>query len=396
MGVYRLTILCSSWFLLSGLTVACWLVGPEDTEGGEAQSTESKPSAASPARVVPAEVVGSMPGCVLFENGSVSCWGEPPAIEGIARRVDVYGDFLEISIERHVFCGMLKDRTVKCVNFHPLVGSHSSGGSYTLEDGNFIEADLAKNDELNVEGPFKSVDVGEGFACGALTDGQTVCWPIGTGVDTLKAAQHERKYLDTSTAESVSVGRNVACVIKSGGAIECWNLDEANKRDGSEDIIENIPDDRFSEVAVGVAHACGKNYEGSIECWGRGIHNAVDRDRLEFRQSIPSVTTGEQLVVGDAHGCVLAEDGCVSCWGLGYTVSSMSSDENGSGHDTEQERQMNEMCGNDEIDHIAGVRFDGVSAAHVITCGLDVERAKVWCWGPPHARHSEWDYEFEL
>ena len=63
----------------------------------------------------------------------------------------------------------------------------------------------------------------------------------------------------------------------------------------------------FSNVSVGVNHACGRNGNGSIYCWGKSDYTAVP--------SLPYGYSWHTVSVGDYHSCGLTNTGAGRCWG---------------------------------------------------------------------------------
>ena len=62
------------------------------------------------------------------------------------------------------------------------------------------------------------------------------------------------------TYESVGVGDDHVCAVKTGGDVECWGSDE--------DRLSTPPPGPFVSVNAGEKTSCGIRSDGSMTCWG--------------------------------------------------------------------------------------------------------------------------------
>ena len=304
--------------------------------------------------------------CGLRTDGSPRCWGTdeggsatPPGISldriytcnlGMAgrlecRRDDPYdeimppvGNFAAVSASRDHMCALLTTEAIACLNHY----------------GDYLEY---VHSELPGQG-YVAVSAVATYACGLRGDGRLWC----------------SSYRDEQTAElitgrfrSVSVGENYACAVTTGGAAQCWTHTRGI-RASHEHIPPTTPPARrdFSSISVGKWHACGVVADGSVECWGDNYgyyeyciadsygmpHCGLTKRTDYIGQAAPPDGRFVAVSAGNQHTCGIRYDGTAECWGSAH-----------SGHATPPPG-----------------RFAAVAAAYFQTCGIRQD-GSIECWG---------------
>jgi alpha-tubulin suppressor-like RCC1 family protein len=172
---------------------------------------------------------------------------------------------------------------------------------------------------------FSRVSVGTEFACGLrVVDGSIMCW--GYGGDATCSAQIPdagQLIAPTGAFSFLSSGFLSNCALNNEGAISCWGAGKSSDDPAAMCMgsIYNVgqaapPPDKFQSVRIGVNHACGVKSDGTIACWGAGTADVGCPDTgSDCRQSRPPAGTFAQVSVGNLHSCAITADRKVQCWG---------------------------------------------------------------------------------
>lgn len=116
----------------------------------------------------------------------------------------------------------------------------------------------------------KAVSVGCDMACAITSEDSVVCWgnnitgQLGTGTRTTAEAPAQSTPVQvsglTSGVLSVSVGHTLTCVIRTGGAVVCWEYG----------VPTPVPGLESGVVAVSAgSYQCAVKGDGSLWCWPR-------------------------------------------------------------------------------------------------------------------------------
>ena len=335
-------------------------------------------------------------GCGVKTGGALLCWhpgrfGEPRTIEG---------SFKSVSTSHQVTCGVENDGSLVCwgdnryrngVAQDGAFAAVSVGGTHTcaVETGGALVCwggaervgvppelcrvipdvslecdDLEPFDLAHPLGRFTAISTPGDYFCGLTTDDYITC-------------QNRRHFYvvrpPASPLTSLTFGRDRACGLVEGGAIQCWGgvgddiptgtftAVDANgwvcgiRTDGSVACPEErkyglkAPDGPFVSVSTafggrtGDAVACALRRDGGVECWGPEWEVEFKRtgvpkgrySQISVGGDICGVTTGEAIEcsgrlydageipegpfssvsVGISHACALKTDGAVRCWG---------------------------------------------------------------------------------
>lgn len=243
-------------------------------------------------------------------------------------------------------------------------------------------------------GPWVSVSVGRGYACGLREDGGASCWgdrPRGMGP------------APDLVFDSLHLGDAHGCGVGEDGVV-CWGDDSLAQAEAPDDLVA---------VDAGVLRSCGIDAGGKGLCWGLGSGEVPGEPvaiRVADTPSLLAVWTctldrvgalrcwtqdGAGTLTVDDPGpwslfdvdagaaCALDAEGRPTCWGLeAPDVDGLTSVAVGDGY----------ACGTG----VAGVRCWGevdppppgpmvaVMAAGATVCGLR-EDGSLACWGEPLA-----------
>ena len=74
----------------------------------------------------------------------------------------------------------------------------------------------------------------------------------------------------------------------------------------------NVPEGRFTAVAVGAGHSCALRLDGSPVCWG----NTYTPMKPYYRHEPDPNSRFTSISSGGSHVCGVRTDGAIECWGL--------------------------------------------------------------------------------
>lgn len=297
-------------------------------------STRSNPSdSGSPVAGIEDAVqvaTGLTRACALRRNGTVACWGTlttsvstslPIPIEGItdAKRLAVGGSAATMS-----GCVVHQDGGVSCWGYRP--GTR----------------DAATLEPARVEGLADVTDlrIGTNSVCALHASGSVSCWGSGSygqlGNGATDSSPTPVEVAGISNGTALGGGGYNGCVLRRGGTVSCWGSNEdgqlANGQSGREA-------NSASPVAIrglrGVASLskfgdsmCAAMSDGSAQCWGANDfgqtgHDDSDTDDVlqpwEYLRENDPVVAGfgniVQMGCGWTFCCALHADGHVSCAG---------------------------------------------------------------------------------
>ena len=134
--------------------------------------------------------------------------------------------------------------------------------------------------------------VGASTFCGLWSDGYAVCWARGQ-------AWSDGDLLRDRRFKSIAVGDGFACGLREDDSADCWGSDEHGQGSPPED-------GRFRFLTAGTDHVCGLQTDDSVLCWGRNDHG----------QALPPETEKfSDLDSGFLHSCGVNREGIIVCWG---------------------------------------------------------------------------------
>jgi alpha-tubulin suppressor-like RCC1 family protein len=167
------------------------------------------------------------------------------------------------------------------------------------------------------------ISTGASSACLIVSGGHIQCWgtngsgQLGDGTNVRSATPVE--VAGVTGALDVSAGEADACAVLASGHVDCWgsNSDGAlgNGSHGSlsESPVEVTGITDAVQVAVGHNHACAVLLSGRVDCWGAKTIEAIDWPSYTPVE-VPGIDNATQATVGRSHSCALLSTGRVKCW----------------------------------------------------------------------------------
>jgi alpha-tubulin suppressor-like RCC1 family protein len=266
--------------------------------------------------------------CVLLEDQTVKCWGDPTEGElGVGDAGAVDGSTPQVvpgltgvvalgaSSNAHHTCAVIEDGTVECWggNDNESIGPDSGVGDFafspTLVSG---------------IGPMRDVGVSLNSSCAALKDNSGLqCW----GVWSWSFPWHEVALItgfDAGPVTSFNGTSTSYCAAYGDGGVGCWGDDDNDVFGASGLAPRSTPYDVPGVTGVvqvaagGTSHACAVRNDGSVMCWGKNGFGECGTGSTSATAP-PTVVQNTgfvvQVAVGEEHTCVRRRDGTVACWG---------------------------------------------------------------------------------
>lgn len=279
-----------------------------DSVGNESVATVT---IVSPVRVF----VGSYNGCLLFDDGSIKCWGDGAGGKLLAGSTTDRGDganemgsnlsFLNLGTGRTVkdisigyahICAILDNDRVKCWGSNAN-GRLGLGDTASRGDGANESGDALPFVDLGSGRTAKKIFAGFDHTCAILDNNDTKCW--GNGI-----------YGKLGGGSTITLGDN---------------LNEM----GDNLPVVSLGSNRYAvDLALGNSHTCALLDNNTVKCWGRsnrgqlGYGNTLTLGDAsgEMGDSLATVSLGsgktaKALSAGQFHNCAILNDDTVKCWG---------------------------------------------------------------------------------
>lgn len=226
-----------------------------------------------------------------------------------------------------------------------------------------------------------AVGCGDIHTCALLTGGEVRCWggntygQLGNGATTTSQIPTSVNGLSSGVI-ALSVGKEYACAIVTGGAVKCWGANDRGQLGDGTNEDSNVPVDVKAmphpavSIAAGTSHACALLDDASIYCWGSndrgelGDGTLTDQNAPVAVKSVPANVV--VIAAGYSHSCARTTAGAVHCWGS-----------NGSG-------QLGDGSGNDsdvpvQVSTIGDATAVDLGSFH--SCAVVTGAGTVMCWG---------------
>ena len=138
--------------------------------------------------------------------------------------------------------------------------------------------------------PLSAIQAGGTFTCGLTPNADMACWNN----------HHKRLAISSGPFTDIGVGLRHACAIKTDGSVFCSGNHYSRR--------SQPPPTKFVQISGGWYHACGITETSDIECWGSGVRGAAGE-----RLSAPG---GKFTAIGIGwhNSCALDPDGHAVCW----------------------------------------------------------------------------------
>ena len=303
--------------------VSCHGLGPFGKAGTEHWSPVEMPvpenEQGEPEPKVTKIAVDNSARCLLFNDGSVSCWGlntfgqrgdgstqnsnELVPVDGLENIVALdagYNHVCAVEDNGRVFCW----------------GNNATG---QLGDGTVLESSKA----LPVPGVtgVTALTAGDDHMCALLESGHLNCWgsnaqdQLGTGSAEAMSTPAEIPtfpgvvHVDASHTGTFAVTKNGAAW-KWGDTKIPYPTDEPYLVSGAEDAFQ---------VRAGALHVCLLHSDETLSCWGDTSYGQTgirtSGEAVGEPTPVAQILAVSSLDLGDAHSCAVVEGG-VYCWGL--------------------------------------------------------------------------------
>jgi hypothetical protein len=224
-------------------------------------------------------------------------------------------------------CAIGADELVSCWGEQPQVGdgdtvSHSLP---TATTGGFHFKSLAGSVTL------ATANIASGHFCGVSTDSSIYCWGVHAPVDTTTDTLVKKPlFLSVPTRlpsdiawSQVTVGLGHACALNTDHVAYCWGQNSRGQLGTRDTVTSLVPVQvyggfNFSVVMAGSSHTCGLTADGTGLCWGFNGQGQLGDGTTTDRAS-PTVVSGgiafQAIGGGDAWTCGLSKTGQAHCWG---------------------------------------------------------------------------------
>jgi alpha-tubulin suppressor-like RCC1 family protein len=293
--------------------------------------------------------------CVLFNNGTVRCWGlntwgqlgyentltigddELPYTAG---DVELVGTGAKLAVGGRHTCALLDNGLVRCW------GNNTYGqlGYNTTEHVGDGEA-IASYGYVNLGGLAVKLAAGYEHTCALMETGNVRCWgrnnfgQLGYG-DLNNVGDNEQPFSkgDVSVGgvvKDIVAGGSHTCALLDTGKVRCWGYNSFGQL-GNSNTSNNVGDSDLPsatatvnvggtvlQLSAGKFHTCALLSTGNVRCWGYNAFGQLGYGN-GTNVSVP-VLAGDvsmgghvlQVAAGDFHTCALLSTGGIKCWGNG-------------------------------------------------------------------------------
>lgn len=316
--------------------------------------------------------------CAILEGRrSFRCWGgtalngawgypfkgilgdNEPIIDGELISVSASIQAIDASAVSHT-CILFEDGSVKCFGMN---GGGQLGYGHTQTLGDDANETVESLPTVDVGGPVAELALADNAtSCARLVDGTVRCWGRNSwAVLGQLIIGHDAEYIGDDEAPSVyppielagepvvslSAGPRSVCAVHADGALSCWGYVSAALGYGpaAADFGDLVGDTetpasaghvdvggKVAQVAAGEYHTCAVLVDGGVKCWGVGTLVALGYGTTEIigDDETPAVLSplalggpAESVHVGEYHSCAVLRSREVKCWGapvaaLGY------------------------------------------------------------------------------
>ena len=302
-------------------------------------------------------VTGGRHNCVLFDNGTVSCWGAgdfgqlgfgstdnageigPPANFG---RVDIGGVAVQLTAGRDHSCALRSDGSVVCWG-RGAFGRLGYGNEHNIGDDS--QETPASAGAIDLGGEARLISAGEAHTCAIMTNGAVRCWGDGSlgrlGYGNENHVGHAghpsavAPIVFDDNVNFIAAGEQHTCALFEHGDVRCWGSGSSGSIGYGNEL--NILDATLSgNVELGAPvkelrtwdHTCASYEDGSLRCWGQSEHGRLgygdDTEDIadnpgELPTSVGLVPVGDAvttIATGRTHTCAVTRAGKVRCWGM--------------------------------------------------------------------------------
>jgi alpha-tubulin suppressor-like RCC1 family protein len=120
----------------------------------------------------------------------------------------------------------------------------------------------------------------------------------------------------------IASGATHTCAITAEGRTFCWGdpgQGQLGPGTGDGFTPREVPGHRFTVIRAGGSTTCGMTAAGETLCWGGNWHGQLGTGSREYADPTPARIAGghrfTDLSIGLAHACGITDSGATYCWG---------------------------------------------------------------------------------
>jgi len=286
--------------------------------------------------------------CVLFEDGTVRCFGAEGSRRGARGTSMVPGisGAVELALGARHSCARLDDKSVMCW------GANAFG---QVGDGT-IEGPRPPTSVLGLTNA-EAIAAGSDHTCAIVTGGKVVCWgrgdfnalggpppklpagakppvlPEESGVSPAEPGGPPTLIPGITGASLIALGARHGCVVGRGGRVACFGEDDSNQlgtfvagapakpKPGPKPTPRLVTVKGIEgaiALALGARHGCAVLDGGTVRCWGDNSKGQLGDGTTTARTEsvlVAEVEGATALALGAEHSCALLQTGGAQCWG---------------------------------------------------------------------------------
>lgn len=301
--------------------------------------------------------LGGAHSCVVFEAGTVRCWGTGAggvlgneSTSGFGGKSDplpapdvaVGGEAAQIVAGQVHTCALLKAGSVRCWGLN-LDGSLGYEDDQNRGDqpGEMPTADLVLGMDAT------RISAGARHTCVRAAGGAVRCWggnsygQLGSGsvydVGASPGDMPPGDVVGVASVTELAAGNTHTCALLAGGAVKCWGSNTygslgfvapgyVGDEPGEMPPPNTDVGGQVIRLSAGPGHTCAILQGGSVRCWGRNDAGQLGYGHTNDLGGAPGDMPPEaldlggpakQIATGAAFSCALLETGQVKCWGSG-------------------------------------------------------------------------------
>jgi hypothetical protein len=227
---------------------------------------------------------------------------------------------------------------------------------------------------------------GDTYWCGVTTAGGIKCQgdngygQLGNNTTVTANAPVDVVGFSGSGAAAVAAHNATTCAITTGGAVQCWGLNDDGQVGDNSKVNRSSPvnvsglTSGATAIAVGDDHSCalvGTGATATIKCWGDNTYGQLGNGGSTTSSLVPVTVTGLGgtpigVSAGSAFTCALLSGGTVKCWGY-----------NGYGQVGSNDSGSYKVVTPAAVVNVSGAT--SLSSGYWHSCAKT--SAGVWCWG---------------
>jgi alpha-tubulin suppressor-like RCC1 family protein len=266
-----------------------------------------------------------------IKSGELWCWGDntmgqlgitsfTAGFSSAPQKVLSGTSFKAVSVSSAQVCAVSTSDALFCWGFR----SAALGASCTPNPA-FTAASVC-NTPVAVSGTWNSVSVGTQHACGIRTTGEVACWGVNLQGEVGAGGTSSSTPVDVMTGSwlSVSAGEATTCAIKSGDrTLWCWGrvYSTANPSITPTQVLPS----GWRSVSTSHMNTCAVNFDNQLMCWGYNSGGSLGQGFSSIAYESTAVqevnaasdwaTISTSRFNTNASACGLTTAGTIRCFG---------------------------------------------------------------------------------